>query len=79
MFEDNKHVTAAMPDGNSGIVEIWTTKRDALTEKSVKATLETKKGFKFVELKRTTTAKPLPTKKGKKAEGKKAKVKTVER
>lgn len=65
MFEDSDAVTVAMPFGSTGKVEIWTTKKDALTEKWAKKTLKTKKGFKFVALKRTKTAAPAKKKKAK--------------
>lgn len=79
MFEKQSHVLVAMPFGDTGKVEIWTTKRDALSEKAARQTLKGSKGFKLLGLKRTRKAPPPPlppqTKPAKKGKSKKAKTK----
>lgn len=71
MLEKQKGVSVAMPFCDIGVVEVWTTRKGALTEPSARKVIETNKKFtvKSFTAKAPAKARKSAKKKKKKAVG----------
>jgi hypothetical protein len=66
MLEKQKGVSVAMPFCDIGVVEVWTTRKGALTEPSARKVIETNKKFTVKSFTAKTPAKARKSAKKKK-------------